>query len=100
MNVHGEAIYGTTMCSAFGEGDNIRFAQSKDGKTRYIFLFDVPKQHIGITKMSFTKGTTVTLLGNNLSIPWKKTDNGIELNFSRFKETKDRYVWVLKVKEK
>ncbi len=100
MNVHGEAIYGTTMCSAFGEGDHIRFTQSKDGKTRYIFLFDVPKEHISITKMSFTKGTTLTLLGNNLAIPWKQTDKGIDVNFSSFKDTKDRYVWVLKVKEK
>src|SRR4029079_10730137 len=46
MNVNGEAIYGTRMYTVFKEGEKIRFTQSKDGKTRYVFLFDFPENNL------------------------------------------------------
>ncbi|MBK6903994.1 MAG: alpha-L-fucosidase, partial [Saprospirales bacterium] len=42
MKVNGEAIYNTRMYKVFGEGERIRFTQSKDGAVVYIYFFDFP----------------------------------------------------------
>ena len=72
MNVNGEAIYGTRMYTTFNEGEKIRFTQSKDGKTKFIFLFDFPKEKVNISKMPFAKNTKVELLGSKQKIKWNQ----------------------------
>jgi hypothetical protein len=39
----------------------IRFMQMKDGSVCYIFLFDVPKNNVLITKVPFSKSTKVKM---------------------------------------
>ncbi|HMD00670.1 MAG TPA: alpha-L-fucosidase, partial [Ferruginibacter sp.] len=62
MKINSEAIYGTRMYNSFGEGDSIRFTRSKDGKTRYIFLYAFPLIQVTIKKMQFNKHDRITLL--------------------------------------
>jgi len=97
MKVNGEAIYSTRMYSVFGEGDNIRFTQSKDGKKRYIFFFEPPEDKVLITKMRFLKDTKLSLLGQAGQIPWRVVPDGVEIHFPKPIKTLGAYVWVLKV---
>jgi len=99
MKINSSAIYNTRMFTVFGEGGNIRFTQSKDGKTKYIFLFNYPSGKIIITKMPFAKNAVVQMLGSSARLKWKDTDNGIELTVPDSLKKVNEYVWVLKVKE-
>ncbi|MFN8252566.1 MAG: alpha-L-fucosidase [Ferruginibacter sp.] len=100
MKVNSEAIYNTRSYSTFGEGDNIRFTQSKDGKTQYIFLFNFPETPVTIHKLPFAKNTVLQLIGSNKKITWKNTAGGIEITMlASLKNTTD-FVWVLKAEQK
>ncbi|MBI1782302.1 MAG: alpha-L-fucosidase [Sphingobacteriales bacterium] len=99
MKINSNAIYNTRMFTVFGEGDNIRFTQSKDGKTKFIFLFNFPQNKVTITKMPFAKKATVQMLGSSAKIKWKDTGNGIELSIPESLKKVTDHVWVLKVLE-
>ena len=98
MKINSEAIYSTRMFSVFGEGEKTRFTQSKDGKTRYIFLFDFPENHILLAKIPFAKNDKVQLLGSDKNISWKQTETGVEIIIPAVLRNITNHVWVLKVK--
>ncbi len=99
IRVNGEAIYGSRKFTVFEEGENIRFTQSKDGKTQYVFLFNFPGEKITLAKLPFSKKTTVTMLGSGKKLQWKQTANGVTITIpAALKQTTD-YVWVLKVQQ-
>lgn len=100
MKINSSAIYNTRMFTTFSEGDNIRFTQTKDGKTKYIFLFNFPEDKVTITKMPFSEKAMVQMLGSSSKIKWKKTNNGVEISIPQSLKTVSDYVWVLKVTEK
>ncbi len=97
MKVNGEAIYGTRMYDVFGEGESVRYTRSKDGKTRYIFLFDFPKEKVRLSKINFTKDTKLQLLGSNNKISYKPIENGVEISIPESTRKITDYVWVIKV---
>jgi alpha-L-fucosidase len=97
MKVNSEAIYKTRMYSVFGEGEKIRFTQSKDGKSKYIFLFDFPGEKISITRIPFSKTTRVELLGSKTKISWKQNMNAVEITVPASAKNASDHVWVLKV---
>ena len=97
MKINSEAIYSARMFSFFGEGDKIRFTQSKDGKTKYIFLFDFPQDKIVLTKFPLVKGQTVEMLGTDKKLSWKQTGQGIEISTPVALKSITNHVWVLKV---
>jgi alpha-L-fucosidase len=97
MKINGEAIYGTRMFSVYGEGENTRFTRSKDGKTRYIFLFSFPVIQVTVTKMPFMKDDKVQLLGTDRWINWKQTADGVDITIPAAYKSASQHVWVLKV---
>lgn len=97
MKINGSAIYGTRKFSTFNEGDRIRFTQSKDGKIRYVFLFDPPGERVFLTKIPFEKKTKVNLMGGAGPLPWRPTDQGVEILFSEKARKTGKHVWVLRV---
>jgi alpha-L-fucosidase len=99
IKINGEAIYGTRIFSSFNEGNNIRFTQSKDGKTRYIFLFEYPNEKVVISKIPFTINTKVQLLGSAQKIGWKNVRSGVEIDLPAELKEVGKDVWVLKVVE-
>jgi len=99
MKLNAEAIYGTRTFSTFGEGERIRFTRSKEGKTKYVFLFDAPGEKILLTKMPFAKNKKVSLFGKAGRLPWRKTEFGIEIRFPEDAKSVSQHVWVLKVEE-
>jgi alpha-L-fucosidase len=97
MKINGEAIYGTRMYTVFNEGERIRFTQTKDGKIKYIFLFDFPKTKIEISKMVFAKDTRLEILGSKSKIEWKQKPNTIEISIPYEALHTSNHVWVMKV---
>jgi alpha-L-fucosidase len=97
MKINSEAIYNSRMYSVFGEGEKIRFTQSKDGKTKYIFLFDIPSDKISLTRFSFSKTSRMQLLGSKSKISWKQNGDTVEVTIPPAAKSASDYVWVLKV---
>lgn len=97
LKINGEAIYGTRMFSSFEEGDSIRFTQSKDGKNRYIFLFNFPKNRTRLTKIRVAPNEQVQLLGSRSKVSWESNDNGFSFFLIPAEEKASKHVWVLKV---
>ncbi len=100
MKVNGEAIYGTRMHAAFKDGDNIRFTQSKDGKTKYIFLFDFPTEKLILTKIDFAKNAHLEVLGSKSKVTWTKASHGVELELPASAKIGSEHVWVVRMKQK
>jgi alpha-L-fucosidase len=96
MKINSEAIYNTRMFSVFSEGDKIRFTQSKDGKTKYILLFDFPAGKISLSKMHFTKDTKLQMLGSSSKISWKQNGNVVDITIPASAKQATDHVWVLK----
>ena len=99
IKTNGEAIYGSRMFSVFGEGENIRYTQSKDGKTKYIFLFDFPKDELLLTKMAFNKNTRLQLLGSKSKLSWKQRDSAVNIKIPASLKSATDHVWVIKVSQ-
>lgn len=97
MKINGEAIYGSRMYTTFKEGDRIRFTQSKNGKTRFVFLLDEPGEKLVLTKLPMVKGQEIGLLGSPKRLAWKTTPEGIEIRIPKDAAAKGKHVWVLKV---
>lgn len=55
MNLNGEAIYNSRKYSSFSEGDYIRYTQSKDGKTVYVFFSMNPTRLLLLQTSLFKK---------------------------------------------
>ncbi|MGN6400192.1 MAG: alpha-L-fucosidase [Flavisolibacter sp.] len=99
MKTNSEGIYNTRMFKVFGEGDNIRFTQSKDGHTQYIFLFDFPQDKLVLTKIPFSKNAKLNMLGSTKKLKWKTTQEGTEISLPAKMKSAGDHVWVLKVQQ-
>ncbi|MEP6676149.1 MAG: alpha-L-fucosidase [Ferruginibacter sp.] len=99
MKVNGEAIYSTRMYTASSGNNTLHFTQSKDKKTRFIFLASFPADKLILTKLLIDSNATITMLGTDKKLSWKRKAEGIEINIpAKLKQVTD-YVWVLKVQQ-
>ena len=96
MKLNGEAIYGTRIHTVFGEGDGVRYTSSRDGKTKYIFLFDAAAGNISLEKIQLPKTAKLTLLGTKSKLKHSTTAKGtvISIPANAFKGLE--YVYVIK----
>lgn len=99
MKVNGEAIYGSRIFTSFNEGESVRYTQSKDGKTKYIFFFDFPKDKARLTKISLSKNAKLQMLGSKQKLSWKTKDNAVEIVIPSSLKSSTDHVWVIKVSE-
>ncbi len=99
IKVNGEAIYGSRMYKVYKEGDSIRYTQSKDGKTKYIFLLSFPGETVSLSEISFSKHTTLRMLGSNQKLKWASQANKVEIQLPASLKSVTNYVWVIKVTE-
>lgn len=99
MKVNGEAIYSTRMYTVFKDGESVRFTQSKDGKTRYIFLFDFPEDKLLLTKMAFPNKAKLQLLGSAGKVSWKQKGSAVEISIPAALKKVSSHVWVLKMQQ-
>ncbi len=96
IKVNGEAIYGSRMYKVFKEGDSVRYTQSKDGKTKYIFLFGFPKDKITLSEITFGKKTVLHMLGSKQAVKWSTVNNKMEIILPANLKSVTDYVWVIK----
>jgi alpha-L-fucosidase len=99
MRVNGEAIYGTRMYKVFKEGDHIRYTQSKDGKTKYIFLFTYPDDRIALSQMTCGPKAQLQLLGSKQALKWHKNGQQLWIDIPAGQKRVTDHVWVVKVSE-
>ena len=85
------------MYKVFGEGDNIRFTQTKDGKTKFIFLFDFPDKAISLKEMQLDKKSKLQMIGSKKKLSWKQTENGVSISIPANLKSVSEHVWVIKV---
>ena len=97
MKQNGEAIYGTRMYKVFGEGDHIRYTQTKDGKTKFIFLMQFPDKKIVLTKMELDKKSHLQMIGSKKKLNWKPTADGVEISVPENLKSVSNHVWVIKI---
>jgi len=97
MKINGEAIYGSRMYSSFSEGESVRFTQSKDGKSQYIFLYDFPYGKLQLKNIKLSKGSKLQLLGATSKISWKQMEDTVEINLPVSLKDVTNHVWVIKV---
>ena len=108
LKVNGEAIYATRPWKIYGEGpstlasaekgefdgqsvvqkkpftpEDIRFTQSKDGKTLYAIALEIPKDgRLVVKSLTSAAGVIkkVSLLGHSGKLDWRQTDDGLVVN--------------------
>lgn len=97
MKINGQAIYGTRMYKVFGEGEDIRFTQSRDGSTRFVFLFRYPDQPITLEKMQLAPGERVTLLSNGKKLNAKQVAGRLQISLPPAYQASGQHVWVLRI---
>lgn len=97
IKTNGEAIYGSRMFTVFGEGKKIRYTQTKNKDTKYIFLFDFPKEKQLLAKIPFSKNTKLQLLGSKSNLSWKQKGDAVEVNIPASLKLVTDHVWVIKV---
>jgi len=104
LKVNGPAIYATRPWKTYGEGPStvsaekgefdgqkdvevkaftshdIRFTQSKDGRTIYAIALEIPSdRRLVVRSLSYEAGRirTVSLLGNPTALEWKQSKEGL-----------------------
>jgi alpha-L-fucosidase len=87
------------MYKVFGEGDKIRFTQTKDGKTKFIFLFDFPAKAITLKEIELNKKNKLQMIGSNKKLSWKQTENGVNITIPANLKSVSEHVWVIRVSE-
>lgn len=104
MKVNQQAIYQTHALAPFKE-KQVCFTQDSTGRTNFIYLQDkneskIPEQ-IQVFSHCPKAGSTVTLLGSNQKLTWKKSGEGcvIYLPKSLRKAMPCQYAWVFSVDE-
>ena len=97
---NGEAIYGTRKYSRFGEGDSIRYTQSKDGKTVYIFLMKPLQKMLVLQNLFLSSGDTLQWLATGKKVNWQTTTQGIQINLPATNYSTSSPVWVMKLQKK
>ena len=71
LHINGEAIYGTRECQIPEQGKNLRFTQSRDGKTLYAVHLGRPGREIEIRGLSVLPDSKVFLLASDEPLRWK-----------------------------
>ena len=99
MKVNGAAIYGTRMFDAYSENDSTHFTQSKDKKTQFVFLSSFPTDKLILTKLPFNNNATVSMMGTDKKLSWKRKGQAIEITIPMKMKSVTNYVWVLKIEQ-
>ncbi len=97
MKINSEAIYNSRKYTSFSDGDTIRYTQSKDGKTLYVFLFNKPGSRVDLTKTGYQKNMKATLLGSKTRLKLEKNTQGLSITIPGNGTDQLKNVWVIKL---
>ena len=97
MAINGEAIYNSRMYAVYGEGETIRYTQSKDQQTQYVFFFEFPDKPIHLEHLHVNKNSTIELLGKAGKLSFSSDKTGTTLKLPSSLKKHGQHVWVVKV---
>jgi alpha-L-fucosidase len=97
MKVNSEDIYGSRRFHSFGQGENIRFTQSNDGKTLYVFVFEFPDVPLVLNGPGDINFRSVRMLGSDRSIRARQIGKNLEVKLPAGLRSSGEHVWVLKI---
>lgn len=92
-----EAIYGTTVWEEWKEGEDIRYAQGKDGAI-YAFVRNIGGNQLILKRINPKPASDIFVLGDNRPLKWKADENGVSVRFPEKWDAAEQPVWVLKIK--
>ena len=99
MKLNGEAIYRTEPWEIAeyesASGTDLRFTKKED--CLYIHFFARPGKKELLSKLAFSEGCIVKLLGSDKELKWKQKNDAVEISFPV--ELPGKYVHVLEVSE-
>ncbi len=103
MEVNGEGIYETRPFQLFGEGESLRFTQSRDGKDIYIFALEWPGGELvvgslGAGALRLGEGAEITLLGHEGLLGWTQDNDGLKIGVPAAGREKVQHAWVFRVR--
>lgn len=75
MAVNSEAVHGAKTWAHWQEGENIRYAEGKNGAV-YVFLRGKTAGELTLKKIRPDAGSAITLLGNDKDLSWRQTPDG------------------------
>lgn len=81
LKINGEAIYGTRPWTTYGEGQNVRYTRSGNGKILYVFIFNYHENEILLSHFQTTKKKKVVLLSSGQQIDSSVKDGRLILEF-------------------
>lgn len=97
--INREAIYSTRKYESFGEGEDIRFTQSKDGKVIYVFFFKEPLKTVVLKKIPFLKNRKAIMLGSRQTPVLSQSGEGTSISFPKGISSGLQHVWVVKLSD-
>lgn len=96
IKINGEAIYGSRRFTSYNDGENIRYTQSKDGTTIYIFLLKYPEAPLQLSNIHLPKNSKLKMLGSSKIIPWKLDGDKLAFRLPKEAQKSSEHVWVIK----
>lgn len=99
LEINGEAIYGTNVCTVTSEGD-VRFT----GKGDYVYALCLkwPEEKLVIKSVRAVEGSTITMLGVPGNLEWRQDNEGLTIEYPLYKSrpASSAYAWAFKIKIK
>ncbi len=103
MAVNQEAIYGTQPIAPYKEG-KVALTRKRDSDIVYaVYLADEdetqPPAHIWLSSLQAAEGATLTLLGAEEKLKWKKVGNGVLIDLPKALRDNPpcKHAWVVKI---
>jgi alpha-L-fucosidase len=94
MDVNREAIYSTRPYEVYGEGEELRYTQSKDGRTIFAIALRWPGTELTLRSVSATQGMAVTLLGHEGNLEWSQGTEGLRIELPPGSMGASSHAWV------
>jgi alpha-L-fucosidase len=98
MEQNGEGIYGTRNYEVYGEGETVRFTQTKDGGIVYAFSMGWPGEVLDLHSVTAAEGSDVTFLGSEESLDWWQDGSGLHVRLPPALEGRGGHAWGFKIR--
>jgi len=79
LRQYGEAVYGTRPYTTFGEGRSIRYTQSKDDRTIYVFVRQWDGKPFTLTSLSASQVKRIVSLADGKQVKFHVAGKGIQV---------------------
>jgi len=97
MSVNGDGIYSTRPFSTFGEGENLRFTQSKDSSSLFVFALEWPGEVLSVQSVSVNPDSEIVMLGTDDTLRWSQDETGLHIQVPRELRNVSRHAWAFRI---